>query len=147
KLRKVEYSESKVADSALDAATSAVVVAVKVVLTDFGALKVQPTGTLPFHEIAEHIHTAEAAAKELSLLLAQHEREREAAAKAEAQREREATAKVETTTSTKASLTSYRNNPIRDRHINLQGLSFELGEAREALNRADKSAGGSLMLL
>jgi hypothetical protein len=133
KFRISEYSESNSAEPTLDAATAALSSKVHAVLAELGALEVQPVGSLPFKEIAEHVAIAEAAAEEIVGLLAEREREQEA--------------KPDAMTGTRASPTSYRNNPFRDRGIRVLGLSSELRIAREALTHAERIAGGAVMLL
>ena len=133
KLRAVEYSGGA-AEPTVDAELAAVSSKVQAVLTAIGAIDVLATGLLPFRAISEQIRATEKTAEELSRLLSERERELEAKAEAES-------------TDTKASRSSYRSNPLRDRRIRLLHLISELEETRESFVHADVIAASPLMVL
>ena len=133
KLRAVEYSGGA-AEPTVDAELAAVSSKVQAVLTAIGAIDVQATGLLPFRAISQQIRATEKTAEELSRLLGERERELEAKAEAES-------------TDTKASRSSYRSNPLRDRRIRLLHLISELEETRESFVHADVIAASPLMVL
>jgi len=131
-LRHFENSQSKSPDQALDASGSALSSKVQAILKEFGTVTVQPIGALPFQRIAGAVASAEAAAKELGLMLLEREREHDA--------ERSATR-------ASAKISSRHDNPFRDRRYSLLELNDKLGSAHEVLVHAQKVAGPALMLL
>ena len=131
KLRTVEHSAGTT-DTTVDAAVAAISAKVQAVLTALVAIDASPTGPLPFKAVSEQVRAAEGAAEELSRLLGDREGELDAKPKP---------------TGAKASRTSYRSNPFRDRRIRLFRLTSELRAARESLIHADCIASSALMLL
>lgn len=131
-LRTFEYSESSSVDQTLDAPASALSSKVQAVLTELGAVTVQPIGDLPFHRIAAQVAAAQAAAVELECLLLEREREHDARPPA---------------TGTSAATWPHGNNPFRQRRYRLIALSSELRTTHEVLVHAEAVAGRALMLL
>ena len=75
KLRSFEYSAAKSAEPTLDFLVSPLSSKVQRVLTEFGAVTVQPIGGLPFERIADQVAAAEAATNELERVLLEREQE------------------------------------------------------------------------
>jgi hypothetical protein len=132
KLRSFEYSAAKSAEPTLDALVSALSSKVQGVLTELGAVTVQPIGVLPFERIADQVAAAEAATDELEPVLLEREQEYDARPPA---------------TEVSAATSPHRHNPFRERRYRLTALSSELQRTREALAHADAVAGRALMLL
>jgi hypothetical protein len=126
------YSESKVGALSLIETAATVSTKVQAVLSGLGSVAPQPTGRLPFRDIADQAATAEVAAAELGDLLTGLEREHDAKS-AEAK-----DSKVHF---------SHRDNPFRESRHRLYSLQSELRATCEGLEHAEDVAGGSLMLL
>jgi hypothetical protein len=132
KLRSFEYSAAKSVEPTLDFLVSPLSSKVQRVLTEFGAVTVQPIGGLPFERIADQVAAAEAATNELERVLLEREQEYDARPPA-----------TEASTAT----SPYHHNPFRERRYRLTVLSSELRRTREALAHANAVAGRALMLL
>jgi hypothetical protein len=132
KLRSFEYSAAKSVEPTLDALVSALSSKVQGVLTELGAVTVQPIGVLPFQRIADQVTAAEAAADELERVLLEREQEYDARPPA---------------TATSAATSPHHHNPFRERRYRLTALSSELRRTHEALVHAGAVAGRALMLL
>ncbi len=131
-LRTFEYSESKSVDQTLDALASALSSKAQVVLTELGAVRVQPIGDLPFQRIADQVAAVEAASDELERLLLKREREHGAGPPA---------------IGATAATSPHSNNPFRERRYRLIALSSELRTTHEVLVHGEAVAGRALMLL
>ncbi len=132
KLRTFGYTESKSVEPTLDASGSALSSQVQAVLTELGAVTVQPIGDLPFQRIADQVAAAEAVADELERLLLEREREHDSRPPA---------------TEARAATSPHSSNPFRERRYRLTALSYELRRTHEVLVHAEAVAGRSLMLL
>jgi hypothetical protein len=78
RLQSFQHSASQAVDPELDTSASALSSQVQGVLTELGAVTVQPIGLLPFQRIAAQVATLEAAGDELKRLLFEREREHDA---------------------------------------------------------------------
>lgn len=130
-LRSLNYSTKDIGE-AVGGAFATVSANIQAVLTSISAIKKQPTGPLPFKDIAEQVRTSEQAAEELSQLLYKSEREFE---------------KRGGPASEKTPQTSYQRNPFRDLQARLFRLTSELREARESFDHSDHVAGNNLLLI
>lgn len=106
-LRNFEYSEPKSSDQTLDASVSELSSKVKAILTELGAVTVQPTEDLPFRQIADQVAATEAAIDRIEGLLLEREREHDAKPQIGAN----------------APTSPYRSNPFRERRYRLISLS------------------------
>lgn len=132
KLRYFKYSVPKVSDPTLDGLFVDVSTKVQAVLSELGAVTMQPTGVLPFQRIAEQAAVAGASADKLGELLVEKERTHDTGT---------------SVAGTSATTTSRASNPFRDCRYNLGALSSQLRIVREALADAKSFAGNSLLLL
>ena len=132
KLQTFGYSKSKVAEPSLDALASVVSLKAQAVLNEFGAVKVQPAGILPFQSISKLVAETEAATAELGKLLLNFERKHDDSSAEAGKQEGHF---------------SYRDNPFRECHHQLFALKSELQKTRKALEHAEVVAGSTLMLL
>lgn len=130
-LRSFEYTEPEFSDQTPDDLVSELSTKVKSILTELGAVTVQPIGDLPFLQIADQVATTEATVDKLERLLLEREREQEATSQ----------------NSSDVTKSSYRRNPFRERRHRLFRLSSELAKTREILEHAGDVAGSALMIL
>jgi len=125
-------SESKFIESSTDALISTLSSQVQVILTEFGAIKYQANGELPFRRITDQIISAKSVADELVQLLLEREHEFEAKTKQPNER-------VESG--------SHETDPFSNLRIRLVLLSAAFQYALEDLAYADDVAGKNLMIL
>lgn len=130
-LRSFEYSESEFSDQTSDDLVSELSSKVKSILTELGAVTVQPIGDLPFQQIADQMTTTEATTEKLERLLLEREKAHEA----------------EPQIGADALTSPYRSNPFRQRRYRLIGLSSELAKTRGMLESAGDVAGSAVMIL
>ena len=132
KLRSFEYSESKLIEPTLRASASALSSQVRGVLTELGAVTVQPVGVLPFQRIADQLAVADTAADEFERLLFERERENDTKPPA---------------AMASAATSHHSDNPFRECGYALTALSSELRSTHDALVHGEAIAGRALILL
>jgi len=130
-LQSFDYSESQ-APVFEEKFTSSLVVQVKEILIELGAIKPEPIGDLPFQRIADLITSVEEAVEAKTRWLFDQEKEYKTISRESA---------------SESKLGSYKTNPFSDRRYTLTSLSFELRQTLEALSSANDYAGGALLLL
>ena len=130
RIQSIEHGEKSTSEPTIKNATATLSTQVAGILVALGAMKPQPTGTLSFKRIADEIAKAEAACDDVARTLAESERTHEIRAKGKAE-----------------ARSFYQTNPFRDRRSRFLSLSLELRSTHEALDHAQRMAGGSLMLL
>ncbi|ACY13636.1 AVAST type 2 anti-phage system protein Avs2 [Haliangium ochraceum] len=133
RLRTVQHSEVRESIPEIETTTTELSNAVQKVLDHFSALKVQPTGVLPFAPLITLIDEARTAADKLCLILEKHETEYDV--------------KRSMDDTSRRSAARYRANPFRDRRFCVGRLETELHQAAERLRRADELSNGKELIL
>ncbi len=131
KLRDLDYHKPKSSDQTLDTEKSKLSSEIQTILSEFGAVTIQPVGILPFKKINGLINKAGVTASKLEDILLKYEQEYDSNPQPD---------RASSTTST-------QQNPFREYRYVLSTLSSVLENTHELLEHADKVASSSLMLL
>lgn len=129
-LTRVRYSEHSIAESETAAMTASLSESVQAVLNALGTISHAAAGPLPFKGVVEKIEATRAPIQALAADLEKRATEHDA-------RQLEG----------ESGQARYRTNPFRERGYTLRRLEIKLGEASDALRRADELAASNTLVL
>lgn len=132
RLRNVEHFDLKTVEPKLTTSLSDLSARVELSLAGLGALTAQPTGLVPFREIADEVTAALALADQTERLLDKYEQEYDIQPPA---------------LEANATTSSHSRNPFREQRYRLMTLSGELSQTKAALVHAESLVNTSLLLL